>query len=63
MFLKIFHVYAYNFVIHKYSVYKSNIISRLIFLLGSVAVVVVVVVVEVVVVVVLVLVVAKIDYG
>ena len=59
MFLKIFHVYAYNFVI----VYKSNIISRLIFLLGSVAVVVVVVVVEVVVVVVVVLVVAKIDYG
>ena len=42
--------------------YKSNIISRLIFLLGSVAVVVVVVVVEVVVVVVVVLVVAKINY-
>ena len=60
MFLKIFHVYAYNFVIHK-KIYKSNIISRLIFLLGSVAVVVVVVVVEVVVVVVVV--VAKMDYG
>ena len=44
-------------------IYKSNIISRLIFLLGSVAVVVVVVVVEVVVVVVVVLVVPKINYG
>ena len=52
----------YMLTILLYIIYKNSIISRLIFLLGSVAVVVVVVVVEVVVVVVVVLVVAKINY-